>query len=314
MSLTLADAKPYSASDMAPRGGWEPCLLDAVPDDCQCLICYDVMVQPKSACSNGHAACSECFDAHFAHFDSMAGAKCPGGCGESIRRGGLKVKRSVAEKLDSVPARCKHASQSTDGRGSGDEAIGVCSWMGTFGELLTHLRSECPLEYVECPYRQLGCTKPIRRKDMASHLASAALQHMSMAGSTIATLTQSVAALTSTVATLQDQVGLARMQLAGALPRFVELRLTRAHGGENDDGDEESPSTTSVLPDITKAYLGLYRLDETTRINGMPLYIHCQVEVASGLDWTGLGWAGLGWAGLDWTGWTGLDLAGLHSS
>jgi len=242
---------------MCPVGGWEACLSSPPEDDVTCVICYDLMVEPRTACTNGHSACSECYDAHFA---SPSGSKCPSGCGELIQRGNLTPVQGIEEKIAGLESRCKHARGPGEAAAEGEH----CTWTGSFGSLLEHLQKVCPFETVECPYAQLGCTEPIRRRDLEAHLSASALRHMELAGSTIASLSSTVATLSGTVHTLQEQVGLSRMQLSGAVPRLLELEL--------------NPSIDSAvtLPDETRAFLGLYKLDEGTRVNEMPLWVHCE--------------------------------------
>lgn len=257
--------EPTSAArEMTPKGGWETCLLEPPTDDATCIVCYDVMIDPMQACSNGHMACAECFDAHLA---SPAGGKCPGGCGEAIDRQSLEPATKLAAKIASLAARCKNAHTCGNGEGAASEGTAgeeQCGWTGRFTELLPHLRSTCPLELVDCPYARLGCREPVRRRDLEAHLGRAALRHMELASSTIASLSGTVATLESTVQTLQEQVGLARQQLSGAVPKLIEIKRNEALEG------------AATLPEETEAFLGLYRLDEGARVNDMPLWVHCE--------------------------------------
>mmetsp|Transcript_10778 Transcript_10778/g.27706 ORF Transcript_10778/g.27706 Transcript_10778/m.27706 type:complete len:551 (+) Transcript_10778:90-1742(+) len=274
--MASSSSSAYCHANHAPEGGWDSCLLEPAPDDTICMICYDVMDDPHSACSNSHHACRECFEAHL---NSPAGTKCPGGCGEAVRREGLtKCGRSVAAgvQISKLRACCKHArdvvqraeriSPPTDRNGRSS----YCDWTGTFGELQNHLTSKCPLEFVECPYAQLGCPKPVRRRDLEAHLARATMEHMQLASSRIASLSSTVATLSSTVHTLQEQVCLTRLQMAGAAPQLLELECNTAMF------EGRGVAAQADMPNETKSFLGLYKLDETKRVNGMPMWIHCE--------------------------------------
>ena len=235
---------------ICPLGGWETCLEATTDENITCVICYDVMIRPRTACKNGHSACEECLDLHL---DSPAGGKCPGGCGEAITRSTLRQLSDVEKKICQLPAKCKYArSQVKDGEEH-------CAWTGVFGDLLEHLQTDCDFEHVECPYAKLGCTELVRRRDHEMHLRKATLRHMELHVTSVATLNSTVASLSAQVQALQERMELARMRA----PPLLELELNPA-------------MTTASLPDETQAFLGLYKLDESKLINGRPMWLHCE--------------------------------------
>ena len=237
--------------------GWEECLLEpAATEDC-CLICYDVMVRPTFGCSNrGHACCEECYMDYLKTGGGVA--PCPAGCGKRVDGDMLEMAIERHERIRKLPSKCKHAS------------LG-CDWLGRFGLLVeggpnrisltacSHI-SECPYEPIPCPYAALGCREVCRRREMEAHIQRAALAHVELTGASISGLTQTVSSLTRAVANLEEQVEIQRLRQSGA-PELIELQwVDRASQPQPDAG----------------TYLGMYKLDDAERINGRPLYVHCE--------------------------------------
>ena len=62
-------------------------------------------------------------------------------------------------------------------------------------DLPAHLKDECPLHVMECPYNQVGCDVMLRRKDMPAHLATNLQHHLNCSHETIQSLQLQVRAL-----------------------------------------------------------------------------------------------------------------------
>ena len=189
------------------EGGWESCLSEQpVDDDCLCLICYDVLRDPTIGCPNGHAACRECYEEHLA---SLAGSRCPAGCGVKISQETLAPNTELAERIGALPAHCSHVSK--------------CKWTGPFGDLRDHLQTACAQEPVLCPWWAMGCREVVKRGELAAHLSGDSARHMELAGASMAGMASTVASIQSTVASLQARAEVGRLLAEARLPRLLQL-------------------------------------------------------------------------------------------
>lgn len=153
-------------------------------------------------CSNKHLGCSwtgELCNMQ-SHMKSSSGCQyvmvlCTNGCGEMCLRGKLSdhlrhqchlrratciycqkedflqsIVNSHYEKCPEYPLHCPHnCTDSTIVR----------------KELQDHLKTDCPLHVIECPYSQMGCDVMLRRKDMPTHIATSLQQHLSSSCETV---------------------------------------------------------------------------------------------------------------------------------
>ena len=205
----------------------------------KCCICLDIMLDPVSSCSEEHAACRSCFERHI---ESAGGGKCPAGCGRAVGRFTLESRRALARLINERPARCS----------SGREDCGsVCTWSGTFGDLIAHRRVDCPDAEVACPHASVGCTVRVRRCELATHVAESAAEHLQLAS--------------AAVEQLRLEAELARLQIDGLVPTLVELR----HDGR----------VPLSLPRRAVDFLGTYRLDGSRMAEGRPLWVHTARDV-----------------------------------
>ena len=53
-----------------------------------------------------------------------------------------------------------------------------CGVSGIMRKDMTSHRKTCPRESFDCPYKQIGCTEVIMRKDMESHMVVNTQRHM----------------------------------------------------------------------------------------------------------------------------------------
>lgn len=234
---------------------WETCLLEPAGVDTSCLICYDVMVAPTTACSRGHTLCFECLQSYLESRRKLADelsddsvVTCPGGCGEIVDDANVKPAEAKAAEIGALPAKCRH------------EQLG-CKWRGNFRQLVDpHLAVDCLYETVPCPYKALGCNVSVRRGELEAHLASASLRHIELTGRSIGQLQRTVAGLESTVSSLDEQLEISKLRLGGNVPQLLAL---------------EQIGSATLQTNVQK-FLGMYKLDETTRINDLPLWVHME--------------------------------------
>ena len=66
-------------------------------------------------------------------------------------------------------------------------------------------RDTCPLELVLCPFHQLGCEAEVYRKDLAKHVDTSALQHMTVLAKSHMSLSEQHAVLKEEHATLKEE-------------------------------------------------------------------------------------------------------------
>ena len=109
--------------------------------------------KPKSTSSSGAAAASS--SAYPAN-GMVAAASRGVGVGKSSAAAGPSRKRQRVEDV----------SSGEDGD-FGQDAAPLCSWSGSYGDLLSGHLSECPLHIIKCPS---GCGADIKRHDIEKHL------------------------------------------------------------------------------------------------------------------------------------------------
>jgi hypothetical protein len=126
-----------------------------VPDVCTCLICFDLLVDPRVTPCCGKAFCLACI-ARF--WDGKATTICPH-CMEKATLEGLQVAdRTLRRLLSEVVVTCTNGA--------------ACDWTGPSGNVDEHLRRMCPLALVPCANAHRGCQKRTTREDAAAHAAS----------------------------------------------------------------------------------------------------------------------------------------------
>ena len=119
------------------------------------------------------------------------------GCGKRMKRRELKI--HVNMKCDERPYECEHCGH----KDTYYNITGKREWLGIYPEChyikcpkfplpcpnkcgvrdikrenMPEHRSSCPLEPLDCPFKDAGCTKKITRQEMDTHMSANIQQHM----------------------------------------------------------------------------------------------------------------------------------------
>ena len=167
-----------------PVSGWiDPDLLEESQcEDCICVICSGVMVEPVSGCPEGHSCCRICYGKALRVKKQCPSCRHPvadpeprlmhhRGPVSTVPSEGLVRMRPLDGMIARLRLRCDHAE---GGKGNetaeeGTPAAAGCGWRGRVGELAAH-RGECLWAPVKCPDK--SCTASLLRKDLPEHDAT----------------------------------------------------------------------------------------------------------------------------------------------
>ena len=130
--------------------GLDKALFDDVPDECICVLCRNVFLDPiVLPCK--HMFCNACF---MRRFKMDKPTVCPT-CHSSIEEEPQTSNQEFKLKLLNLTITCTHK----------------CDRKITLGELPEHVSEDCPLAPVSCPNESKGCKKKVRRRDLNKHIA-----------------------------------------------------------------------------------------------------------------------------------------------
>ena len=117
---------------------------------------------------------------------------CPNNCGQAIQRR-LLAKHQANDCLN-LPYSCQYCQLKATYKEIQDNHLPVCpkypvSCLNECGvsplerdQLEDHLR-ECPLQLVECEFREMGCEEIVKRKDLVRHMEEKTQKHLTLMAS-----------------------------------------------------------------------------------------------------------------------------------
>ena len=219
------------AAGAAETGGWvDPDWIVVVGlgesglDNFICLVCHMIMNQPTSGCGEGHACCRKCYETWL----QRNNPKCPK-CRAAVARNQLTFSRPLANVIDELTARCKHAD---DGQAGSTDAKTSCTWEGKVSELAGHLKS-CEWGItIQCPFA--GCGKEVPMPLLEDHTRD---QHdgqsaVRVMGQRMQSLQTEMQAVTEAMKVMLDQLA-----EAGGVDAVVKAMQTHLqHAGVQEQG------------------------------------------------------------------------------
>ncbi|KAJ1494555.1 hypothetical protein T484DRAFT_1765324 [Baffinella frigidus] len=195
----------------APVARWiDPDWLEDKCEDCECSLCFGVMVEPASGCPEGHIFCKPCYVKEL-----RERKRCPACRHPVAGENNLVRSRPLESMIAKLRLLCEHAPKESEEQAVGppaakraklvpaasmtvealreelrqrgletagskpelearleeDRTKGAgCGWKGRVGELHAHLLGECQWAPVKCPNQ--GCTETPLRKDLPEHEAT----------------------------------------------------------------------------------------------------------------------------------------------
>ncbi|XP_028362359.1 TNF receptor-associated factor 3 isoform X2 [Phyllostomus discolor] len=138
---------------LAPeQGGYKERFVKPVEDKYKCEKCRLVLCNPKQT-ECGHRFCDSCMAAVL----SSAGPKCTA-CQEGIAKDKVFKDNCCKREILALQIYCRN-----EGRG--------CAEQLTLGQLLVHLKNDCPFE--ELPCVRADCKERVLRRDLRDHVDKA---------------------------------------------------------------------------------------------------------------------------------------------
>lgn len=117
-----------------------------------CPICAEPSLEIRVICGNSHSVCPKCIT------ETRASGKCPE-CRCPLLENPY-VDRGRRDAFMCLPTKCTYNTGETNG----------CQYQGTWGQLATHLKEECPCVVVSCRHADaVGCTWKGPRRDEEAH-------------------------------------------------------------------------------------------------------------------------------------------------
>ncbi|XP_078355890.1 TNF receptor-associated factor 4-like [Oculina patagonica] len=188
----MAEAKKAERRNWPPSG-YDEDFVNAVEEDCQCLICHLPLKEPVlTRC--GHRFCKECLEVYFRRQEVYHQPyNCPMERKDLDRDRDVFPDKATERKVLSFDVRCpiKGCHWTGELRNKEDHITkcgkvqvncpnGCC---GSFPREMipSHTQNECPLELVSCPYVQMGCKRKVQRQDVDCHLESEMKPHLDLA-------------------------------------------------------------------------------------------------------------------------------------
>ncbi|XP_022804798.1 TNF receptor-associated factor 4-like [Stylophora pistillata] len=187
--LQELDMAESMVNEQHPPSGYEDIFVDAVDQDCQCLICHLPLRGPfQTRC--GHRYCKECLFEHIRRQRSQGQfLTCP------FDRQDLDPVRDVfpdtatERKILTLAIRCPREGCEWTGELRNKEehltqcgtCPNNCGHSVSRETVLTHIRDECPLAVVSCPYTRVGCDTVIQRQTVEPHLQNGLNLHLNLA-------------------------------------------------------------------------------------------------------------------------------------
>ena len=203
----LAMRQKDGAAARPPVAGWiDPDWLEARCEDCECGLCFGVMVEPVSGCLEGHTYCRPCLvkelrerkrcpacrnpvtdERKLTRIRPLEGIvakmkmwRCEHGAGDeaapppAAKR--AKVAPAASMTVEALRKELRQRGLETAGnkptltaRLEEDRSKGAgCGWRGRVGDLAAHLGA-CEWAPVKCPH---GCAESPLRRDLAAHDAT----------------------------------------------------------------------------------------------------------------------------------------------
>eukprot|EP00929_Paragymnodinium_shiwhaense_P014951 TRINITY_DN122955_c0_g1_i1.p1 TRINITY_DN122955_c0_g1~~TRINITY_DN122955_c0_g1_i1.p1 ORF type:complete len:413 (-),score=58.60 TRINITY_DN122955_c0_g1_i1:235-1398(-) len=151
-------------------------------DEFSCAICLHIVDAPvQTPC--GHVFCNDCL---VQSIEVCPTCRTPLGRPAGVEKL-VECNKVAARMMLSIRVRCPYGKKvesesGTDSAGSAErqvkrqrtdemeapaqEASGLCSWRGTYGDLMGKHLAECRCHAVTCPY---GCGEQVKRGDLEAH-------------------------------------------------------------------------------------------------------------------------------------------------
>ena len=146
-----------------------------VDENLVCVICHDVVENPRSGCSQGHMFCAACIESWV---ETSGCPTCPVDR-EHLPPDKLISLKPVQNVIMNLQVCCKNANQAKDhaevsepspkkAKVSDSQFAESCVWNGKLSELNTH-REVCPFVIVECSNSEVGCKRKLPRRNLVEH-------------------------------------------------------------------------------------------------------------------------------------------------
>ena len=188
--------------------------------DILCGICGNICNKPMDVgCKECHLYCDACLQEYMTNENSKKGGQliCISCNDENVKIDKQNIKyNGFAEKsINKLKVQCPYSSNVQEGpktkggdiaapeekkKDNYDEGMNVedtrqkshfdqgssqyCSWVGTFGELFSHVTKACKFRKmfnkIECQYYQYGCTELIKESEMDKHMRDNAMRHLEL--------------------------------------------------------------------------------------------------------------------------------------
>jgi hypothetical protein len=189
------------AEEESDSENWiDPDLLETKFQDCVCALCFGVMAEPTSGCSEGHSFCRRCYGkalrrrrecptcrrpvagenklVRSRNLDGMISQlwmRCEHAKGEGARAA-KRAKLATAASMSAKTLRDELGQRGLDSTGGKPELaarleedrqkVGGCRWRGCVGEHAAHLGG-CEWAPVKCANK--GCAQSPLRRDLPEH-------------------------------------------------------------------------------------------------------------------------------------------------
>lgn len=160
--------RPSDERSPSPSQALEVQFVEPCPDDLQCQICFSVAREAVVTDECGHLFCQICIATAL-----EIKPQCP------MDRNPLtwqQVRKDVRtqRRIAALQCYCFH-------KGHG------CTWVGEFGDLESHTE-KCEHSPVDCTFAPHGCDAVVTKRNLAEHIATNVVSHLSLISRSMATL------------------------------------------------------------------------------------------------------------------------------
>ena len=210
---------------------------------------------------------------------------CPAACGADVPRGQVEAHRAACPKRKEACPHCRtlilasnlnaHIAQTCPAF----EVDCVCGAKFPRRAVSSHQESDCPVQPVECPYLQQGCSAKPQRGHLQQHLMGCAVEHAKLSAQCSAVSARALRALKDEVQglrALKDEMQALKDEVQG---------LKRENLALSDRQSRSAVAQQSLSSRIEEATAWKYRnsIDVTWTVKGFAASLRCGASVRSAI-------------------------------